>query len=65
MILLSVMRKLRTISTTATSFMILPGSFCPMIFKEKAEVIEHMEVQRYKHTGILNVSFLPGNLYDY
>ena len=52
MILLSVMRKLRTISTTATTLMIPPCSFCPKIFKEKAEVIEPMEVQRYKHKGI-------------
>ena len=57
MICLSVMRKLRTILITATSFMILPCSFCPKIFKEKAEVIEPMEVQRYKHTKISNVSF--------
>ena len=65
MILLSVMRKLRTITTTATSFRIPPCSFCPKIFKEKAEVIEPMEVQRYKHTGISNVSFLSRNLYEY
>ena len=64
-ICLSVMRKLRTILTTATSFMIPPCSFCPKIFKEKAEVIEPMEVQRYKHTGISNVSFLSRNLYEY
>ena len=37
--------------------MISPCSFCPKIFKEKAEVIEPMEVQRYKHTGISNVYF--------
>ena len=47
MILLSVMRKLRTISTTTTNLMIPPCSFWPKIVKEKAEVIEHMEVQRY------------------
>ena len=55
MILLSVMSKLRIISTTATSLMITPCSFCPKIFKEKAEVIEPMEVHRYKH--ISNLSF--------
>ena len=65
MIHLSVMRKLRTISATATSFMIPPCSFCPKIFKEKAEVIEPIEVQRYKHTGISNVYFLSRNLYEY
>ena len=65
MILLSVMRKLRTISTTATTLMIPPCSFCPKMFKEKAEVIEPMEVQRYKHTGIYNVYFLSRNLYEY
>ena len=54
---LSVMRKLKTISTTATSFMITPCSFCPKISKEKAKVSEPMEVQRYKHTGISNVFF--------
>ena len=37
---MSVMRKLRTISTTATTLMIPPCSFCPKIFKENAEVIE-------------------------
>ena len=57
MIRLSVMRKLRTILTNAISFMIPPCSFCPKIFKEKAEVIEPMEVQRAKHTGNSNVSF--------
>ena len=57
MIRLSGMRKLRTILTTATSFMIPPCSFCPKIFKEKAEVIEPMKVQRYKHTEISNASF--------
>ena len=65
MILLSVMRKMRTILTTGTNFLIPPCSFCPMIFKEKAQVIEPMEVQRYEHTGMLNVSFLSRNLYDY
>ena len=65
MIRLSVMRKLRTISTTAISFMIPPCSFCPKIFKEKAEMIEPMEVQRYKDTDISNVSFLLQNLYKY
>ena len=40
MILLSVMRKLRTISTTATTLLIPPCSFCPKIFKENADVIE-------------------------
>ena len=65
MILLSVMRKLRTISTTATTLMIPPCSFCPKIFKEKAEVIEPMEVQRYKHIRISNVSFLSRNPYEY
>ena len=49
MILLSVMRKLRTISTSAITLMILPCSFCPKIVKEKPEVIEPMEVQRFKH----------------
>ena len=62
MILLSVMRKLRTISTMAISFMIPPCSFCPRIFKDNAEVIEPMKVQRYKHTGISDVSFLSRNL---
>ena len=38
MILLSVMRKLRTILTT-TTLMIPSCSFCPVIFKEKAELI--------------------------
>ena len=57
MIRLSVMRKLRTILTNAISFMIPPCSFCPKIFKEKAEVIEPMEVQRVKHTENSNVSF--------
>ena len=57
MIGLSVMRKLRTILTNAISFMIPPCAFCPKIFKEKAEVIEPMEVQRAKHTGNSNVSF--------
>ena len=61
----SVIRKLRTILTTATSFMTPPCSFCPKIFKEKAEVIEPLEVQRYKHTGISNVSFFSRNLYEY
>ena len=28
-----------SVMTTATSFMILPCSFCPMIFKEKADII--------------------------
>ena len=65
MLRLSVVRKLKTISTTATSFMILPCSLCPKIFKEKAEVIEPMEVQGYKQTGILNVFFLSRNLYEY
>ena len=65
MVRFSVMRKLRTISTTATTLMIPPCSFCPKIFKEKAEVIEPMEVQRYKHIGISNVSFLSRNLYEY
>ena len=65
MILLSVMRKLRTILPPATTLMITPGSFCPEIFKEKAEVIEPMEVQRYKHKGISNVSFLSRSLYEY
>ena len=55
MMLLSVMRKFRTILTFATSLMILPCSFCPKITKEKVEVIEHMEEQRYKHRGIFNV----------
>ena len=44
MILLSVMRKLRTILTIAMTLLIPPCSFCPKIFKEKAEVIEPMEV---------------------
>ena len=44
-ILLSVMRKLRTILTTPTSLMIPPCSFCHKIFKENFEVIEPMEVQ--------------------
>ena len=35
-----------------------PRSFCPNIFKEKAEVIELMKVQRYKQIGIPNVLFL-------
>ena len=48
MICLSVMRKLRTIWTSPTSLMILTCSFCPKIFKEKAEVIKRMEVKRYK-----------------
>ena len=65
MILLSVIRKLRIISTSATSLIIPPCSFCPKIVKEKAEVIETMEVQRYKHIGISNVSFLSRNLYEY
>ena len=65
MIRLSVMRKLRTILTNAISFMIPPCSFYPKIFKEKAEVIEPMEVQRYKHIGTSNVSFLSRNLYEY
>ena len=64
MIHLSVMRKLRTILTTTTSYMILSCSFCPNIFKEKAEVIEPMEVQSYKPTGISNVSFLSRNLFE-
>ena len=64
-ILLSVMRKLRTILTTPTSLMIPPCSFCHKIFKENFEVIEPMEVQRYKHTGISNLSFLSRNLYEY
>ena len=58
MICLSVMRRLRTILTTATSLIILPGSFCPKIFKENAEVIEPMEVQRYKHIEISIVFFV-------
>ena len=57
MIILSVMRRFRAISTTATSLIILPGSFCPKIFKEKAEVFEPMEVQRYNHIGISIVFF--------
>ena len=65
MMRLSVLRKLRTISTTATSFMIPPCSFCPNIFKEKAAHIEPMKVQRYKHTENSNVSFLSRNLYEY
>ena len=39
-------------------YLIPPCSFCPKIFKEKAEVIEPVEVLRYKHIGISNVSFL-------
>ena len=62
MILLLVMRKLRTISTTAFTLMIPP---CPKIFKEKSEVIEPMEVQRYKHIGMSNVLFLSRHLYEY
>ena len=66
MILLALIRKLRTILTTATTLMIPPCSFGPKIFKEKAEVIEPMEVHhRYKHIGSSNVSFLSRNLYDY
>ena len=65
MILLSVMRKLRTILTTATTLMIPSCSFGPKIFKEKAEVIEPMEVQRYKHIIISNVSFLSRNPYEF
>ena len=65
MILLSVRRKLRTISTTATTLMIPSCSFGPKIFKEKAEVIEPMEVQRYKHIIISNVSFLSRNPYEF
>ena len=65
MILLALIRKLRTILTTATTLMIPPCSFCPKIFKEKAEEIEPMEVHRYKHIGSSNVSFLSRNLYDY
>ena len=65
MIILSVMRKLRTIATTAITLMIPPCSFCPKIFKEEAEVTEPMEVQRYKHIGISNVLFLSRNLYEY
>ena len=57
MIRLSVMRKLRTILTTATSFKIPSCSFCPKIFKEKAEVIDPLEVQRYNHIVFSNVSF--------
>ena len=63
MMRLSVMRKLRTTLKTATSLMILFCSFCPKIFKEKAEVIEPMEEERYKQTGISIVSFLSRNLY--
>ena len=58
MLILSVMRKFRTILTTATTLMIPPCTFCPKIFKEKAVVIESMEVQRYKHIGFSNVSLL-------
>ena len=65
MILLSVMWKLRTILTTATTLMIPSCSFGPKIFKEKAEVIEPMEVQRYKHIIISNVSFLSRNPYEF
>ena len=66
MIHLSVMRKLRIISTTANRFMIPPCSFCAKIFKENAEVIEPMEVQRYKHTEISSVSYLTKkNFYEY
>ena len=57
MILLSVMRKLRTILTTATSFMIPPCSFCPNIFKEKTKLIKLMKVQRYKTRGVSKVYF--------
>ena len=35
-----------------------PVFFCPQLFKEKALVIEPMEVQRYKHKDICNVLFL-------
>ena len=65
MILLSVMRKLKTISTTATSFIFPPCSFCPNIFKEKAEFIKRLKVQRYKHRGISKLSFLSRNLNEY
>ena len=37
-ILLSVMRKLKTILTTTTRIMIPPCSLCPKIFKNKVEV---------------------------
>ena len=52
MICLSVMRKLRTISTTATSIMIPPCSFCPKICKEKAEVIK-----QYRGTNTQKIPF--------
>ena len=65
MVLLSVMGKLRTILTTATSSIIPPRSFCPKIFKDKAEVIEPIKVERYKLTGSSNVSFLSKNLFEY
>ena len=35
-----------------------PYSFCPKMFKEKAQVIEPMEVHRYKQIGTSNESSL-------
>ena len=58
MILLSVMRKSRTISTTTTTLMIPPCSFCPEIVKKKAEVIEHMEVKRYNKKNKKKETFM-------
>ena len=58
MILLSVMRKFNNLHYLNDS----PCSLCPKIFKEKAEVIEPMEVQRYKQIEISNVS---RNLFEY
>ena len=54
MILLSVMRKMRAISTTDTTLTIAPCSFCLS-----------MEVQRHKPIGICNVSFMSRNLYEH